>query len=42
MAQTKFKPKSGQVDFTNARWAPMMNCVMFDKMTYIVYYLTIK
>jgi isopentenyldiphosphate isomerase len=28
MAQPKFKPKPGQVDFTNARWAPVMNCVL--------------
>jgi isopentenyldiphosphate isomerase len=24
----KFKPKPGQVDFTNARWAPVINCVL--------------
>lgn len=24
----KFKPKPGQVDFTDARWAPVMNCVL--------------
>lgn len=23
-----FKPKPGQVDFTSARWAPVMNCVL--------------
>jgi len=28
MKQPKFKPKPGQVDFTNARWAPVMNCVL--------------
>ncbi len=25
---TKFKPKPGQIDFTHARWAPVMNCVV--------------
>ncbi len=24
----KFKPKPGQVDYTRARWAPVMNCVV--------------
>jgi len=24
----KFKPKSGQVDFSKARWAPVINCVL--------------
>ena len=24
----KFKPKPGQVDFTKARWAPVINCVL--------------
>lgn len=24
----KFKPKPGQVDFTNIRWAPVINCVL--------------
>lgn len=24
----KFVPKSGQIDFTNARWAPVINCVV--------------
>jgi isopentenyldiphosphate isomerase len=28
MKQPKFKPKPGQIDFTNARWAPVMNCVL--------------
>lgn len=23
-----FKPKEGQVDFTNIRWAPVVNCVL--------------
>jgi isopentenyldiphosphate isomerase len=24
----KFKPKPGQTDFTNVRWAPVVNCVL--------------
>lgn len=24
----KFRPKPGQVDFTNIRWAPVINCVL--------------
>ncbi|MBI4114936.1 MAG: NUDIX domain-containing protein [Candidatus Niyogibacteria bacterium] len=28
MKKTKFKPKQGQIDYTNARWAPVMNCVV--------------
>ncbi len=28
MKQPKFKPKLGQVDYTNARWAPVINCVL--------------
>jgi ADP-ribose pyrophosphatase YjhB (NUDIX family) len=24
----KFRPKPGQVDFSNIRWAPVMNCVV--------------
>lgn len=28
MAQPKFVPKPGQVDYTNIRWAPVMNCVV--------------
>lgn len=24
----KFKPKPGQIDFTNIRWAPVINCVL--------------
>lgn len=27
----KFNPKPGQVDFTNARWAPVINCVVRHK-----------
>ncbi|TSC61182.1 MAG: hypothetical protein G01um1014107_87 [Parcubacteria group bacterium Gr01-1014_107] len=26
--KSKFKPKPGQVDFTNIRWAPVVNCVV--------------
>jgi len=33
----KFKPKEGQVDFTNARWAPVINCaVSFNSKILIV------
>jgi isopentenyldiphosphate isomerase len=28
MKKLAFKPKSGQVDYTNARWAPVINCVL--------------
>jgi isopentenyldiphosphate isomerase len=28
MKKPSFKPKPGQVDFTNARWAPVINCVL--------------
>ena len=24
----KFKPKPGQIDFTHARWAPVINCIL--------------
>jgi ADP-ribose pyrophosphatase YjhB (NUDIX family) len=24
----KFQPKAGQIDFTNIRWAPVINCVV--------------
>lgn len=24
----KFKPKPGQIDYTNTRWAPVINCVL--------------
>lgn len=27
----KFRPKPGQVDFTHARWAPVINCVVKHK-----------
>nr|AIA17083.1 NUDIX domain protein [uncultured bacterium] len=26
--QPAFKPKSGQIDFTNVRWTPVLNCVV--------------
>lgn len=28
MSEPTFKPKSGQIDFTNARWAPVINCLV--------------
>lgn len=28
MKEPKFKPKLGQVDFTDIRWAPVINCVL--------------
>lgn len=28
MKRSKFKPRTGQVDYTNARWAPVINCVV--------------
>jgi len=28
MSKIKFKPKPGQVDYTKARWAPVINCVV--------------
>ena len=32
----KFKPKPGQIDYTNARWAPVMNCVVVYKNKFLV------
>jgi isopentenyldiphosphate isomerase len=29
--ERKFVPKPGQVDFTNIRWAPVLNCVVMFK-----------
>lgn len=26
--EPKFKPRKGQMDFTHARWAPVVNCVL--------------
>ncbi|MBI1999089.1 MAG: NUDIX domain-containing protein, partial [Parcubacteria group bacterium] len=31
MKKIIFKPKRGQIDFTNARWAPVINCVVKHK-----------
>ena len=31
MSEKKFIPKPGQVDFTNIRWAPVLNCVVMHK-----------
>ena len=31
MRRPAFKPKSGQVDYTTARWAPVINCVLKHK-----------
>lgn len=28
MGEPKFKPKPRQIDYTNARWAPVINCVL--------------
>jgi len=28
MSKPIFKPKPGQTDYTNARWAPVINCVL--------------
>jgi 8-oxo-dGTP pyrophosphatase MutT (NUDIX family) len=28
MKKPKFKPKAGQIDYTNARFAPVINCVL--------------
>lgn len=28
MRKIKFKPKRGEVDYTNIRWAPIVNCVV--------------
>lgn len=31
MSERKFVPKPGQVDFTNVRWAPVLNCVVMHE-----------
>ncbi len=37
MAERKFIPKLGQVDFTNVRWCPVLNCVvMYEKKILLV------
>jgi len=28
MKKVKFKPRAGQIDYTTARWAPVINCVV--------------
>ena len=28
MGKPKFKPKPGQIDYTSARWAPVINCIV--------------
>lgn len=28
MKKSTFRPKPGQVDYTNARWAPVINCIV--------------
>jgi len=36
MKKPIFKPKQGQVDYTNARWTPVMNCVLKYKDKFLV------
>ena len=36
MKQPTFKPKKGQVDYTNIRWVPVMNCVLQYKDTILL------
>lgn len=37
MTEKKFTPKPGQVDFTNVRWCPVLNCVvMFEDKVLLV------
>jgi len=36
MKKPIFKPKPGQVDYTNARWAPVINCVVKYKNKFLV------
>jgi len=37
MSEKKFIPKPGQADFTNIRWAPVLNCVvMFERKILLV------
>jgi len=31
MKKIPFKPKLGQIDYTSARWAPVINCVLVHK-----------
>ena len=34
--QPPFKPAPGQIDFTNIRWAPVVNCVLEHEGTFLV------
>ena len=34
--QKKWKPKPGQMDFSKARWAPVINCVLSFKKKFLV------
>jgi len=36
MKKPAFKPKSGQIDYTKARWAPVINCVLKYKNKFLV------
>ncbi|MFA5107461.1 MAG: NUDIX domain-containing protein [Patescibacteria group bacterium] len=36
MRKAIFRPKSGQVDYTKARWAPVINCVLKYKKKILV------
>jgi len=36
MKKPKFKPKSGQVDYTRARWAPVINCLVKYKNKFLL------
>jgi len=36
MGKQTFKPKPGQIDYTNVRWAPVINCVVKHKNKFLV------
>lgn len=36
MGKQTFKPKPGQIDYTNVRWAPVINCVLRHKNKFLV------
>lgn len=36
MKRPTFKPKPGQIDYTNARWAPVIQCVLKHKNTILL------
>src|SRR3989344_4520417 len=36
MKKPKFKPKPGQIDYTNVRWAPVINCVLKHNNKFLV------